>query len=159
MSGPSTSAMLYAATVSAASNAGATPENAKELRHHLKDGKGFVNPWDSFQMGSIWRFLPRLMWWSLTQDKPDTTPPTVNVRQPEFLKARATEKLRATWLGHACYFVEFPSGLRVLFDPVFSDRCSPVTFMGPKRYTNIPCQIEDIPTVGFKVTRGRTRLT
>jgi N-acyl-phosphatidylethanolamine-hydrolysing phospholipase D len=55
--------------------------------------------------------------------------------------------LRATWLGHACYYVEFPSGFRVLFDPVFEDRCSPLSFFGPKRFTPRPCEIADIPTV------------
>ena len=78
---------------------------------------------------------------------PDTTPPTVPVRRPTFLQSRDTQTLRATWLGHACYFVEFPGGLRILFDPVFSERCSPFSWLGPKRYTDIPCQIEDIPTI------------
>ena len=78
---------------------------------------------------------------------PDTTPPTVPVRKPSFLPSRETSKLRATWLGHACYFVEFPGGLRILFDPVFSERCSPFSWLGPKRYTEIPCQIEEIPTI------------
>lgn len=55
--------------------------------------------------------------------------------------------LRATWLGHACYYVEFPGGFRVLFDPVFSQRCSPFSWLGPKRYTEVPCQIDDIPTI------------
>jgi N-acyl-phosphatidylethanolamine-hydrolysing phospholipase D len=78
---------------------------------------------------------------------PDTTPPTVPVIKPTFLPTRSTSTLRATWLGHACYFVEFPSGFRVLFDPVFSERCSPFSWLGPKRYTEIPCQIEEIPIV------------
>jgi L-ascorbate metabolism protein UlaG (beta-lactamase superfamily) len=78
---------------------------------------------------------------------PDTTPPTVPVHKPQFLTDRNTPKLRATWLGHACYYVEFPSGLRVLFDPVFEDRCSPLTWLGPKRYTEMPCEIEDLPFV------------
>lgn len=79
---------------------------------------------------------------------PDTSPPTVNVVKPEWLPSRkASDKLRATWLGHACYYVEYPSGLRVLFDPVFEDRCSPFTFMGPKRFTPRPCDIADIPYV------------
>lgn len=78
---------------------------------------------------------------------PDTTPPTVPVRKPAFLSSRETPTLRATWLGHACYLVEFPSGLRVLFDPVFEPRCSPFTWLGPKRYTEVPCEIEDIPTI------------
>lgn len=51
------------------------------------------------------------------------------------------EKIKTTWLGHACFLVEFPSrvghsrGIRVLFDPVFSDRCSPSQWIGPKRFT------------------------
>ena len=102
-----------------------------------------------------------------TANRPKTTPPTVTVRTPTFLPSRSTDTLRATWLGHACYFVEFPEGFRVLFDPVFSERCrfvlllsfkhgnqlivsdhsSPFTWLGPKRYTDVPCQIEDIPNI------------
>lgn len=67
---------------------------------------------------------------------------------PKFLPARAdSSTLRATWLGHACYYVEFPSGLRVLFDPVFEDRCMPVQWAGPQRYTQPPCSLGDLPYV------------
>lgn len=82
---------------------------------------------------------------------PDTTPPTVPVHKPDFLSTRETSVLRATWLGHACYYVEFPGGLRVLFDPVFTERCSPFASMGPKRYTDMPCQIDDIPHIDLVV--------
>jgi len=50
-------------------------------------------------------------------------------------------RIKATWLGHACFLVELPSsvagvrGARILFDPVFSDRCSPSQYIGPKRFT------------------------
>ena len=47
MSGSATAAALYAATVSASTVTGGTPEEAKEKPHHLKNGKGFFNPWDS----------------------------------------------------------------------------------------------------------------
>jgi N-acyl-phosphatidylethanolamine-hydrolysing phospholipase D len=82
---------------------------------------------------------------------PDTTPPTVPVHEPKFLPSRETSKLRATWLGHACFYVEFPGGLRVLFDPVFEHRCSPVSWLGPARFTKAPCQIEDIPIIDVVV--------
>lgn len=83
---------------------------------------------------------------------PDTTPPTVTVVTPTFLPTRtSSSSLRATWLGHACYYVEFPSGLRVLFDPVFEDRCSPFSSIGPKRFTSAPCAITDIPIVDLVV--------
>jgi N-acyl-phosphatidylethanolamine-hydrolysing phospholipase D len=80
-------------------------------------------------------------------NSPDTTPPTVTVRPPKFLPSRETSNLRATWLGHACYYVEFPGGLRVLFDPVFTHRCSPFSWLGPARYTEAPCKLEDIPII------------
>lgn len=79
---------------------------------------------------------------------PKPTPPTVTVRKPSFLPTRwSSSSLRATWLGHACYYVEYPSGLRVLFDPVFEHRCSPFSWLGPQRYTPRPCDIADLPFV------------
>ena len=86
-----------------------------------------------------------------TSNSPDTKPPTVTVRKPDFLSTRETPSLRATWLGHACYYVEFPGGLRVLFDPVFTERCSPLSFLGPKRYTDMPCEIDDIPHIDLVI--------
>jgi N-acyl-phosphatidylethanolamine-hydrolysing phospholipase D len=55
--------------------------------------------------------------------------------------------LRATWLGHACYYIEFPSGFRVLFDPVFEECCAPINMKSLKRFTPPPCEIEDLPIV------------
>ncbi|KAI2472382.1 beta-lactamase superfamily domain-containing protein [Annulohypoxylon bovei var. microspora] len=49
--------------------------------------------------------------------------------------------LRATWLGHACYYVEFPSGFRALLDAVFEERFNR---MGPKRFTSAACGPEDL---------------
>lgn len=80
--------------------------------------------------------------------KPDTTLSTVPVTTSTFLPAATCPNLlRATWLGHACYFVEFPTGLRVLFDPVLEDRCSPFSWIGHKRFTPPPCDISDIPII------------
>lgn len=137
------------AVVTSPSTYSAQPSDAKDKAHHNKNGKGFVNPWPSYkdwQPWSIFMAMAKLRW-SGKWNSPDTTPPTVPVRRPDFLQTRTTDRLRATWLGHACYYVEFPGGLRVLFDPVFTARCSPFSFMGPKRYTEMPCQIEDIPYI------------
>jgi L-ascorbate metabolism protein UlaG (beta-lactamase superfamily) len=130
-------------------NLSAQPSEAKEKRHHNQNGTGFVNPWPSYKEWGAFEILRKIIGMRLTGKwkDPDTTPPTVPVHKPNFLKTRDTERLRATWLGHACYHVEFPGGFRVLFDPVFTDRCSPFSFLGPKRYTEMPCQIEEIPSV------------
>ena len=80
--------------------------------------------------------------------QPDSTDVKLPVFPASFLPSRnGTGTLRATWLGHACYYVEFPTGLRVLFDPVFEDRCMPVQWMGHKRYTRPPCSLSDLPFV------------
>ncbi|ETI25450.1 hypothetical protein G647_02223 [Cladophialophora carrionii CBS 160.54] len=154
MTSSSTAALVYAATVAVPSTASGRPDDeiTKAKAWHSKSG-GFDNPWPSWNMLSA----PTLIWGLIvrrftgTANKPDTTPPTVPVHSPTFLPSRAASTssgtLRATWLGHACYYVEFPSGLRVLFDPVFTDRCSPFTWLGPKRYTGMPCQIKDIPII------------
>jgi L-ascorbate metabolism protein UlaG (beta-lactamase superfamily) len=52
--------------------------------------------------------------------------------------------LRATWLGHSTVLLEL-DGLRVLTDPVWGERASPVAFAGPKRFQPIPVPIAALP--------------
>lgn len=84
---------------------------------------------------------------------PDASGVKIPIVIPSFKPSRVgnSEVLRATWLGHACCFVEFPSGLRVLFDPVFEDRPAPTQWLGPKRYTPPPCTLADLPAVDVVV--------
>ena len=53
---------LYAA-VSNPAQIAAKPEEADEKRHHLKGGKGFTNPWDSYVETSLWELLIKGMFW------------------------------------------------------------------------------------------------
>src|SRR5262245_25069554 len=52
--------------------------------------------------------------------------------------------LRVTWLGHATTLVEI-DGARVLTDPIWSERASPSTLGGPKRFFAPPLALEDLP--------------
>jgi len=52
--------------------------------------------------------------------------------------------LRITWLGHSTLLLEC-DGLRVLTDPVFGDRASPVSFAGPRRFHRVPVTIAQLP--------------
>lgn len=141
------------ASVSMPSLEAARPEEADAKAHHAKGGRGFTNPWDSWREMSAPRIMLAFLWRRISgqQHTPDTTPPTVPVRTPTFNPTRHTPALRATWLGHACYYVEFPSGLRVLFDPVFEDCCAPFHIKSLKRFTPPPCEIEDLPVVDVVV--------
>lgn len=58
--------------------------------------------------------------------------------------APAETGLRATWLGHSTVLLEI-DGLRVLTDPVWGDRASPVPFAGPRRFQPVPVAITGLP--------------
>lgn len=62
MSSAGTAAALYAATISASSIAGAVPEEAKDKEHHLKDGKGFTNPWESWRNMTAGQIMKVMIW-------------------------------------------------------------------------------------------------
>ena len=54
--------------------------------------------------------------------------------------------LRATWLGWSTVLVEI-DGRRVLTDPIWSERCSPSTLVGPKRLHAPPIALDDLPHI------------
>lgn len=51
---------------------------------------------------------------------------------------------RTTWLGHSTVLLEL-DGHRVLTDPVFGERASPLGFAGPKRFHPVPATIAELP--------------
>jgi L-ascorbate metabolism protein UlaG (beta-lactamase superfamily) len=51
---------------------------------------------------------------------------------------------RMTWLGHSTVLLEL-DGLKVLTDPVFGLRASPMRFAGPRRFHPVPVTISQLP--------------
>jgi N-acyl-phosphatidylethanolamine-hydrolysing phospholipase D len=62
------------------------------------------------------------------------------------LGAPAADRVQATWLGHASVLVQW-QGWTVLADPIFSERCSPVQWAGPRRVRPAPLAAEALPPV------------
>ncbi|MEV4426148.1 MBL fold metallo-hydrolase [Streptomyces sp. R-07] len=58
--------------------------------------------------------------------------------------------LRLTWMGHSGVLAEI-DGHRVLFDPVWGDRCSPFPFAGPKRLHPVPVPLAALGPVDVVV--------
>jgi len=54
--------------------------------------------------------------------------------------------LRVTWLGHSTTLIEI-DGVRVLTDPVWGLRASPLSLAGPKRFQPVPVALRDMPPV------------
>ncbi len=51
-----------------------------------------------------------------------------------------------TWIGHATTLIHI-DGFNILTDPIWSERCSPVSFAGPKRYTPPGIAMENLPRI------------
>ncbi len=56
------------------------------------------------------------------------------------------QDLRLSWFGHSSMLLEV-DGVRVLIDPIWGERASPVDWAGPKRWYAPPIALEDLPAV------------
>lgn len=77
---------------------------------------------------------------------PDTLPSgplPVDGRLAERLRLPPATGLRVSWLGHSSILIEI-DGLRVLTDPVWSERVSPVQWAGPKRWYAPPVSLDEL---------------
>ncbi|KIO18319.1 hypothetical protein M407DRAFT_32027 [Tulasnella calospora MUT 4182] len=144
--------------------------SAPRPAHHANDTKSlFVNPWASFRTQTI-SSLMKFMYGAVSHPPavPEDFSTKLGLRKPDFGYNNTTSEsttpadtnkssMKATWLGHACFLLELPSpdgatrGARILFDPVFSNRCSPFSFMGPARHIPPPCKLEELPSVDIVV--------
>ena len=68
---------------------------------------------------------------------------TVPVLRPTFAEPAP---MSITWLGHATAVVDV-DGVRVLLDPVLSERCSPSQLVGPKRMHEAPLAAGELPAI------------
>ncbi len=68
----------------------------------------------------------------------------------EVWRGRPQSGLRATWLGHSTVLIEI-GGVRVLTDPVWGTRASPLRIAGPKRFQPIPVALRSMPPVDLVI--------
>lgn len=109
------------------------------------NGTHFVNPEptlrsQSGRRGGVWTLL-RARYrrdesvWSKWPDKVENKP---------FSPPEGTRSL--SWIGHSTFLLRL-DGLNILTDPVFSDRCSPVGFAGPRRVRPPGIALADLPRI------------
>ena len=54
--------------------------------------------------------------------------------------------LRVTTVGHATFLIQM-DGVNILTDPIWSERCSPVSWAGPRRHKEPGIRFEDLPPI------------
>ena len=67
------------------------------------------------------------------------------VQSPSF-SGDSDDAFTMTWLGHSSVLLEM-DGVRIVTDPVFSERASPFQWMGPSRFHRAPLELADLPTL------------
>lgn len=129
-------------------------------KEHWKDSRGtsFKNPWASFNPDS--GGLSNILKVALIHPKKIPVPDNIHDIYrvvPPVWSTNERDNVRATWIGHATFVVELPRqhtdrrGIRILFDPVFSEYTSPALAarlgLGPKRYSKLPCTMDELPEI------------
>jgi len=103
------------------------------------DGKRFFNPGPGAPRG-----LRQVLRWRITAAR---TPWPANVEDPVFPpppESVSPGTAAITFINHATFLIRMP-GLTVLTDPIFSDRCSPVQWAGPRRVRKPGIALADLP--------------
>lgn len=128
---------------------GASAEKIRQISDHF-DGSRYFNPaviqspspgqeTRRGMAGWIWRWIIGNDWpvWPEVNVLPPGLPPAARV---------AKNEIRVTPIGHATFLIQM-DGVNVLTDPIWSDRCSPVTWAGPKRHRAPGIRFEDLPPI------------
>ncbi len=109
--------------------------------NHFKNGK-FFNPYNTYTKKKnffqvmIW-FIKRshTSWKEIENQKFDVPPNRV-----------FSSKLRVSNIGHNSFLIQ-TEGINILTDPVWSERASPFSFIGPKRFIQAGIKFENLPPI------------
>lgn len=115
-----------------------------EKLDNYKNGK-FQNIHPSPMDFSFWKYLKEL-----TKKSPNRNPQTnieVQTLDTITIENLSTDNTQLIWFGHSSFLLLI-DGKKVLIDPIFSQRPSPVSFIGTKRYSKeLPINTEELPYI------------
>lgn len=70
----------------------------------------------------------------------------IKAETPQLSTDLQEEDMTFTWLGHSSFLLQLGKK-NILVDPVLSEFSSPVSFAGPKRFSEIPISVEQMPEI------------
>jgi len=105
------------------------------------DGQRFFNPGEDGPQGFAdflrWRLTKREVPW------PETYPSPFQDQPPSHVESK---DLRISLVGHATFLIQM-AGYNILTDPVWSERASPLSFAGPRRYNAPGISFDQLPRI------------
>lgn len=115
-------------------------------KHH-RGKTQFYNNYDNSPKANFWKWQWE-RWTKATVVEPEFKPEVLPT-DVAYLQGNQSENT-LTWIGHSSTLLQI-QGVNILMDPVFSDRVSPVSFLGPKRLVPLPFQLVDLPRIDVVV--------
>lgn len=119
-----------------------------EPEHHGEGG--YVNPYGPPNDKNVFDFI-KMRWFS-SEPFADHTEELDQIQVAEQLVdlSAVSAPLTVTWLGHSTFLLE-SNGVRVLTDPILSQRASPIGFVGPERLAPMPYAVEELPAIDYVI--------
>jgi L-ascorbate metabolism protein UlaG (beta-lactamase superfamily) len=106
------------------------------------DGEKFYNPTLNEQISVSFSGALKLL-----KEERDEWPEHVeNLGTPRLNEKLGAGDIALTFVNHATFLIQLP-GINILTDPVWSDRPSPVSWIGPKRIRVPGIRFEDLPNI------------
>jgi N-acyl-phosphatidylethanolamine-hydrolysing phospholipase D len=126
---------------------GAAQSPSADKPHHTSGGFRNVTEYEEHD---FWDFLK----WRRERAKLEIPGPEnydfpLAKNDPDFLKQNR-DKNTLTWIGHATVLLQM-EGYNILTDPHFSERTSPVKWVGPERVAPLGLAFEDLPPIDIVV--------
>ncbi len=114
--------------------------------HHTQNG--FRNPYPGFEnrgLGDVfkWAVIDRVA--GEKPFHPETYPFPLEKNDGKWLRQNDST-FSITWVGHSTMLIQI-DGLNILTDPIWSDRASPLSFVGPRRYMPPGLSFDDLPAI------------
>lgn len=110
-----------------------------DVDHHF-DGKRFFNP----GAARAKRNLGQVAKWQLKNERQPWPQRLVSEQFPLPSGPIVAGQVSVSFINHSSFLIRFP-GVTLLTDPIFSERCSPVSWAGPKRVRDPGLALEDLP--------------
>ena len=114
------------------------------LKRAAKDGKKFLNPVPTAVGGfsTMRKVLPLYL---RNREESEPKQPLGPFHTDTAIYATPSPTgLRVTWFGHSSLLIEIDN-YRILVDPIWEQRASPVEWFGPKRFFAPTMRLEDLP--------------
>ncbi|MFT3823099.1 MAG: MBL fold metallo-hydrolase [Chitinophagaceae bacterium] len=112
------------------------------LQPAKKEGKKFLNPVPTSMSTDLLKAI--VAYATSKNQRVPLHPPGPFVTDTSIYNTAPASGLRITWIGHSSLLIEI-DGVRILTDPVWSERVSFSSLIGPRRFFAPPLALQNLP--------------